>query len=171
MRHPLPALVLSTLLVVATAACGTEPPAQAAAAPAPAAAPQVPLEVDRAEGQVSVQVLVTLPDGKAYPFAVDTGAQVSSIEAGLAERLRLPVKGEFLLRGVTGTERTQLVGIEGWRLGDVPLPAGRAVLTRLPADADPQERRLMGLLGSDVLSTFGSVTLDYDGGRLVLGGQ
>jgi predicted aspartyl protease len=175
MRRLVPLALLAGLVGLTGCSAETVTPTAAQAAPPASAAPspaanRIPLDVRKGErGKVALQVQVTLPDGKAYPFAVDTGAQTSSIEAPLATALALPVKGDFLLHGVTGTEKTQIVGLQGWTLGAVALPPMDVVVTQLPPDVDPQEPRIAGLLGSDVLSTFGRVVVDYRGGFLELG--
>ena len=46
------------------------------------------------------------------PALVDTGADMSVIPVRLARDLRLPVVGELRVRGVTGSERVLLYGVE-----------------------------------------------------------
>lgn len=48
----------------------------------------------------------------ATPALVDTGADMSVIPARLAKDLRLPVVGELRVRGVTGSQRVSLYGVE-----------------------------------------------------------
>lgn len=65
-------------------------------------APVLPVRVSGPRGQ----------GGAASPALVDTGADMSVIPAALARELRLPVVGELRVRGVTGSERVPLYGIE-----------------------------------------------------------
>lgn len=66
------------------------------------AAPVLPVRVTGPGGQ----------GGAASPALVDTGADMSVIPARLARELRLPVVGELRVRGVTGSERVPLYGVE-----------------------------------------------------------
>ena len=64
--------------------------------------------------------------------------------------------------------------VADWRAGDVTLPRGvvAAMDLQLTDSAAAQQflgRRIYGLLGSDVLSSFGVVTIDYDQQVLTLG--
>ena len=57
------------------------------------------------------------------------------------------------------------VRVSNWNVGGVPLPnvvVSSAPIAGLNAHA-------FGLLGSDVLSRFGSVTIDYHDKQLILG--
>jgi len=100
-----------------------------------------------------------------FAFALDTGASHSVIDAALARRLGLPIHGEKVqVSGIAARRDAQATELTDWRIGEVTLPANVAVTFDLPDD----EVNMQGLLGSDVLSQFGEVTIDYDHGRLYL---
>jgi hypothetical protein len=114
-------------------------------------------------------------DGKGpLPFALDTGASRSLIAEPLARLLHLTTRGPTgLVAGVTGATRGVNVQISSWRAGSVPLPA--ATIAAIPAGGSRQTntrrrhlRGPIGLLGSDVLSRYGKIAVDYDKGLLIL---
>ena len=107
-----------------------------------------------------------------FPFALDTGASRSLIAAFLAARLHLPGRGSAgTLQGVTGAASARNFAVKSWRAGNVKLPPsmiaaiGSAVAQ---TGATGTLRGPMGLLGSDVLSRYGKIAIDYDRGLLVL---
>jgi hypothetical protein len=53
-----------------------------------------------------------------------------------------------------------------WRAGAVALPAAEIQTIDMPEPGGGIE--IDGLLGSDILSTFGAITVDYKSERLVL---
>lgn len=64
--------------------------------------------------------------------------------------------------------------VTDWRLGETALPdkpiaAMPLQLTQSPALEQAFGRQIHGLLGSDVLSAYGIVALDYERGTLRLG--
>lgn len=122
------------------------------------------------EGGVLALVPIFIQGQGPYAFALDTGASQSLIDTPLAKQLNLPVTGPGgQVTGVTGTEQAQLVEVGQWRMGDLPLPASAAIVVDLP---EPNRGTgLAGLLGSDVLSQFGAVTIDYDHQQLIVHGR
>jgi predicted aspartyl protease len=109
-------------------------------------------------------------DGKGpYPFILDSGAGQSTIDAGLAQRLHLASAGaatEFAGVGCTGS--AQPVSVDTWSLDGVPLAAQELTAATLPQMGGKGEPD--GLLGSDVLSRFGAVRIDFDAGALLVPG-
>jgi hypothetical protein len=107
-----------------------------------------------------------------FPFALDTGASRSLIAAALAARLHLPDRGSAgTLQGVTGAASARDFGVDSWRAGKVTLPPSTVAAigsTTPPAGAAGKLRGPLGLLGSDVLSRYGKIAIDYDKGLLVL---
>jgi Aspartyl protease len=148
------------------------PPAVAGcngAAAQPGGGERVPLTVSVVTGQVAETADVCIGSHGPYPFIIDTGAGRSTIDAGLAHRLHLGSAGaatEFAGVGCTGTARPVSVG--AWSLDGVPLSAQRLTAATLPQMGGRDEP--VGLLGSDVLSRFGAVRIDFDSGALVLPG-
>jgi predicted aspartyl protease len=127
--------------------------------------PTVPIKVVKRGGNTLVIAPVTI-NGRSLRFIVDTGAGVSVIGRRAAKRLRLPAAGRTVrVGGVFGLGTGQPVRLRTWRLGSVALPP----LKILSADLGARGR-LVGLLGSDVLSRFGRVSIDYARGTLTLGG-
>lgn len=61
------------------------------------------------------------------PALVDTGADMSVIPVRLARELRLPVVGELRVRGVTGSERVLLYGVE-FEVAGIKVPVQAAGL-------------------------------------------
>ena len=101
-----------------------------------------------------------------YPFAVDTGASQSLIDLRLAQRLRLRQTGVTgLLAGVAGAAHGERIAVGDWAAGNVRLPTGTLAALRL---AGPGGQGPLGLLGSDVLSRFGRIAIDYAHNRLIL---
>lgn len=131
-------------------------------------------------GSVLVFAPVFIEGEGPFTFIIDTGASQSVVEEQLATDLGLPEVGRSLpVVGLTGATEATLVAVDDWQVGDVPLPAGRAARLQLPSiSSDSPMRRflglddggdLRGLLGSDVLSRFDSVTIDYEQELLTLG--
>jgi hypothetical protein len=81
------------------------------------------------------------------------------------KRLSLPPVGAAQhVAGVSCGTTTQPVHVDSWQVGATPLPAQNldGIALAIPG--------LIGLLGSDVLCRFGTITVDYAGGRLILNG-
>jgi predicted aspartyl protease len=119
------------------------------------------------DGSALVVVEVEINGKGPYSFALDTGASLSLIDSDLAQQLRLPVAGPPVdIAGVGGKQRVTPVRVSVWALGAATLP--EKVIT---SAALPDLRRsagIVGLLGSDVLSTFSSVTIDYANSDVVV---
>lgn len=108
-------------------------------------------------------------------FALDTGASRSLITLTLARRLHLPMRGSAgVVSGVTGGGRpSQNVYVSSWSAGSVSLPAATiAAMSVGTPQAAGTHRALpkgpVGLLGSDVLSRYGKIAIDYDHELLIL---
>ncbi|MER7407894.1 retropepsin-like aspartic protease [Streptomyces sp. NPDC000070] len=96
-----------------------------------------------------------------FSFVLDTGASVSAVDDDLARKLDLPWTGEREpISGVIGQDTVRLVDLRDWEVGEVRLPPTEAIVVDL--DAPHREGPIEGLLGSDVLSDFGRITVDYD---------
>jgi len=132
-------------------------------------AQRLPITVSQVAGQVAELVNVCL-DGKGpYPFVIDSGAGESIIDAGLAARLHLPHSGQasgFAGVGCTGT--AQPVSVGSWSAGGVTLAPQSLTAATLPDFGIPGQP--VGLLGSDVLSRFGAVRIDFTARTLTLAG-
>ena len=134
----------------------------------------VKIEVVATSSRPIRQTLALVPvfiDGQGpLPFALDTGASRSLIAATLAERLHLPARGSAgMLQGVTGAASAENFAVASWRAGAIRLPPSMiAAIGSATAGAVTRLHGPVGLLGSDVLSRYGKIAIDYDKGLLVL---
>ena len=116
-------------------------------------------------GTAMILVPVTIDGQGPYDFALDTGAGITLIDTQLADNLQLPVTGNSAqVAGVGGTQDVTPVHVDAWNAGTIALPAaniGRTGLTSFK-----QGSGVRGLLGSDILSSFGKITINYDTGQL-----
>jgi hypothetical protein len=148
------------------------PPAATAcsgASAAPGGGVKVPLTVSVVAAQVAESVDVCIDGQGPYPFILDSGAGQSTIDAGLAQRLHLGSAGaatRFAGVGCTGT--AQPVSVGSWSLDGVTLAPQQLTSAMLPQMGGKGEP--VGLLGSDVLSRFGAIRIDFDLGALVVPG-
>lgn len=131
-------------------------------------AAEVPLQVVQTpDGQVLAFVPVTIQGEGPFSFALDTGASQTLIDRQVVDQLDLPVVGQpQQVIGITGTTDARTVRVEEWSIGEVPLPPSVLADVNLPGAG--RASQLQGLLGSDVLSSFGTITIDYEGQRLIL---
>lgn len=130
------------------------------------AAQTIPLVVVKERDGATAALVRVFIHGRLVPMLVDTGATVSVINRTAARELHLKTVGKpHQFCGVTGCALARRVRVKNWNVGGVPLPA--VVVSSSPIaglNAHP-----FGLLGSDVLSRFGSVTIDYANKELILG--
>lgn len=140
------------------------------ASPWPGGGQRVPLAVSVVAGQVAESVNVCVGGRGPFPFVLDTGAGQSTIDAGLARRLHLRAAGPAVTYdgvGCSGVARPVSVG--SWSLegvGLAPQQLNAATLPQMGGRGEP-----VGLLGSDVLSRFGTVRVDFTAGALVVAGS
>jgi hypothetical protein len=130
---------------------------------------RIPVTVSQVAGQVAETVNVCIKGQGPFPFVVDSGDGESTIDAGLAARLHLPNAGpavRFDGVGCSGTARP--VTVSTWSVEGEPLAGQILTAARLPKIGGRGEPD--GLLGSDVLSTFGAVRLDFTAATLTFGG-
>jgi hypothetical protein len=74
-----------------------------------------------------------------------------------------------MLQGVTGAASAENFAVASWRAGTIALPP--STIASIGSPAAGVVSRLhgpVGLLGSDVLSRYGKIAIDYDKGLLVL---
>ena len=126
----------------------------------------VPLKVATGpSGSILAFVPVSV-DGKGpFPFTLDTGAAQSLISARLAQQLHLHVVGKTRapVMGITGGARAEIVSVPSWKVGQTSLPSHEVFSLAIQPHQGP-----LGLLGSDVLSRFRSIEVDYANGQLTL---
>ena len=117
-------------------------------------------------GATLALVPVTI-DGKGpFVFALDTGAAQSLIGRSVAKKLGLTTTGSSKVSGVACTTKSYSVKVKNWKVGNVSLPVKTVASVALPGSSS--QGGLQGLLGSDVLSDFGAITVDYEAQTLTL---
>ncbi len=156
-------------IVVVSVVCALATPgvmAGVASATDARAAQTIPLVVVKERNGATAALVRVFIHGQLVPMLVDTGATVSVINRTAARKLHLKMVGKpHRFCGVTGCALAGRVRVKNWNVGGVPLPT--VVVSSSPIaglNAHP-----FGLLGSDVLSRFGSVTIDYANKELILG--
>ena len=104
--------------------------------------------------------------GRTYAFIVDTGASFTVVDESYAPALGL-VKTKAApipVVGVTGSGTAYLANISDWRIGRARIPTSTITISTIHLGTG-----IVGLLGSDVLSTFGKITIDYSTQKASLG--
>ncbi len=130
------------------------------------AASTVKLLILRARDGATAALAPVVIHGHTYPFLIDTGATRSVVDLALLKKLHLRrVGGPIRVSGVGCTSTARNVRLSRWRIGTQPLPTV-IVTSTLIAGANGHA---FGLLGSDLLSRFGSATIDYAHATLTLG--
>ena len=120
----------------------------------------VPLQVVTApNGSTLALVPVTIQDEGPYLFGLDTGASQTVVDDDIVQQLDLTTLGSAgPVMGIAGQTNATLVRVTSWSAGDVEIPSSDVVSFDL---GEPGGDGLAGLLGSDVLSEFDAVTVDY----------
>jgi hypothetical protein len=113
---------------------------------------------------------VTLHGQGPFLFALDTGAASSVVDRRLADRLGLTRSGTSRpVAGAVAEQNAPLARVDSWRLADVELDPDEVVLLDLPgAQPDASTPAVQGLIGSDVLSGFGCIAVNYTDRQLEL---
>jgi Aspartyl protease len=127
----------------------------------------VDIKVIKHGRQVLALVPVTINGKGPYAFALDTGASQSLVDSQVAKEVRVHVTGaKQRIAGVGSISKVRAIRVRDWEVGKVKLPPTTVVEANLPfgnADGGVQ-----GLLGSDMLSDFDVITIDYAHSRLLL---
>jgi predicted aspartyl protease len=140
--------------VLLTAGCGGSSSAR------PPRTFDVAIKVVKHGKQVIALVPVTINGRGPYTFALDTGASQSLVDSSVAKRLRVERTGDtHRVAGITNVTKVQTIVVKHWRVGKVDLPATTIVEANLPFGN--AVGGVQGLLGSDMLSEFDVVTIDY----------
>ena len=155
------------IVVCLTTIVGLGAAAGAVASTRPAhAASVVPIVIFHSRTGGTVVAAKVVIHGRSFPFLVDTGASVTLVNPTLARRLHLRTVGKrHKFCGVTGCSLARRVRLANWSIGGQPLPSIVASSSPIVGTGGFG----FGLLGSDVLSRFGSVTIDYRDKLLTLG--
>lgn len=130
-------------------------------------------EALRAEGAVEAAYVAHVAfvradpgDGEPRWFLVDTGANRSALDAGVAQALGLPDEGGTTVEGSGGVVEAASTTVPRFTLGPVTTRLSPTV-SDLSGLAGPEGAPVAGILGSDL---FGDrvLTLDFERGRLAL---
>jgi hypothetical protein len=105
-----------------------------------------------------------------FPFAVDSGSDLSIVDTHLSQRFHLHQVGAPEQAAGIGCSATVVPQqISSWSMGSLTLRSQAVLGTSLPnLDAS---QPLDGVIGSDVLSRFGAVRIDYRTQTMSLGGR
>lgn len=123
------------------------------------------IEVVHSKGEVLALVAVKVR-GEEVGFIVDTGAARSEITENFAKKLSLKKVGKPVKVAAAGCIGTaQNVQIDNWNIDGHALPG----LTIGSSNLQIANAKLVGLLGSDVWSKFGSIEIDYANETLTVG--
>lgn len=124
----------------------------------------IPMGVVHVADQVLAVVPVTFAGPMKFAFLLDTGSSGSTVSTGAAANLKLTTLGKRApVTGVACTTSAARVKSGTWALSGTPLPAQTLVAIKLPGTTG-----IAGTIGSDVLSRFDSVVIDFAGGRLLV---
>lgn len=126
----------------------------------------VPLVILKAKDGETVALARVVVNGHRFPFEIDTGSAKTLVDDALAKKLHLKTIGRPIrVIGVGCSESARKVRLKNWSIGGQRLPniiATSSVIAGANGHA-------FGLLGSDVLSHFGTISIDYAHGQLTLG--
>jgi Aspartyl protease len=157
-------LAAAAVALLAVAGCCREP----RPAPLPEGQQAVRLYVLEGSGGTALALVpVYINDEGPFAFALDTGASHTLVDLEVARKLNLQRAGRpTQITGVTCFSDAIPVRVERWRVGDVELPPWRLVTLKMPDSG--RDVKLAGLFGSDVLSRYGTIQIDYAGQVLIL---
>jgi predicted aspartyl protease len=126
----------------------------------------VPLVILKARDGETLALARVIVHGRAFPFLIDTGSSKTLVDTALARRLHLKTVGRPIsVTGVGCSESARKVRLNRWSIGGQPLPNIVATSSTIAGSGG----KAFGLLGSDVLSHFGAIGIDYAHGQLTLG--
>ena len=131
--------------------------------------PSFPVQVLSHEGATELIASVTL-HGRAGEMLVDTGSSRTAVDAAVATQLKLAKVGKpGSIKSVSCSTPAQNIRIDQLEAGSVALPTVTGISTKSTLAAQ-SHGRVIGLIGSDLMSTYRVVTLDYAGAKVTLGG-
>lgn len=128
----------------------------------------ISLKIVRGQDNSTLAIVpVTINGTGPYDFIVDTGASISLIDKSLTLQLALPhTGGRQPVSGVGGTQEIVFVDVSRWKVGQLALPRTSIGSGTLPTVRG--ESGFQGLLGSDIWSQFGRITIDYAAATLTV---
>ncbi len=158
------ALALVTLL----ASCSTSPQNGSVSFPKPTSGcaassvstPAISLGTIASVSATTLYVPVCVDGSGPYPFLLDTGASASIVDTQLAQQLKLHKSAPAQRTIGTGCTSTRSkVQVEKWSMGGMTL-SPQSLLTG-DLSGFGLGNTPAGILGSDVLSRFGAIRIDY----------
>jgi hypothetical protein len=150
-----------------TSVAPTTAPTGVAPTTTEAAGETIPIRVVSGPGGVFPFVEVYIRGDGPFAFTVDTGASHSVVDFDVVRELRLKTIGEpVVVTGITCRGEAGRLRMNRWRAGAIGLPAAEIQTIDMPEPGGGIE--IDGLLGSDILSSFGAITVDYETERLLL---
>jgi predicted aspartyl protease len=138
-------------------------------APINGQAVSVPLAVSKSKNQVVALVSVCINGRGPFPLVLDSGATSSALDSQVVHTLGLPSAGKASkASGISCTTTSQPVKVTDWSIGSMALQGQTVGSSTIPNFG--LHKAPAGLLGSDVLSRFGALRIDYQQQKLVLPG-
>jgi len=135
-------------------------------APQPGPRSVVPIRV---VGRAAIVANVCIGGEGPFPFLVDTGGSTTLVDSSLAARLHLAlVDGPRTVSSFTCKRQISFAAASRWSVGNTTLLPQTVEVGTVQSPALPN---LDGVLGSDTLSSFGAVRIDYRQQTLTLGPQ
>ena len=176
-RH---ALVVVTVVALFTGCNNSEPPApvtppvgagmqlpvfEKSCAPQPGPTSVVPIRVVKR----AIVANVCIGGEGPFPFLVDTGGSTTLVDSSLAARVHLAlVDGPRTVSSFTCKRQISFAAVSRWSVGNTTLLPQTVEVGTVQSPVLPN---LDGVLGSDTLSSFGAVRIDYRQQTLMLGPQ
>jgi len=164
-RRPLP-LLMAALVLLSVALGGCSISLGQTQTITPGNGITVPIRVTRQDGATRIEADLTIDKRGPYTFVLDTGAETSAIDASLAHDLGLPHDGPpHEVGGVGGSVEAVPVKIDSWSISSLKLPATDIDSADLSGSLSNNEE---GLLGADILSQFGTITINFTSSQLTV---
>jgi predicted aspartyl protease len=137
-----------------------------ASTPSAHVASTAPLVILKARDGETLALARVIIHGRAFPFLIDTGSSKTLVDVALVRKLHLKTVGKPInVTGVGCSEPATKVRLSRWSIGGQALPN----IVATSSVIDGADGKAFGLLGSDVLSHFGTISIDYAHGVLTLG--
>jgi len=123
----------------------------------------------RVVGSGAIVANICISGEGPFPFLVDTGGSTTLVDSSLAARLHLAlVDGPRTVSSFTCKRQISFAAVSRWSVGNMTLLPQTVEVGTVQSPVLPN---LDGVLGSDTLSSFGAVRIDYRQQTLTLGPQ
>jgi hypothetical protein len=146
----------------------TDPSACARSQPAIGHPSVLAVRIVRIDTGAAVLVNACIDGAGPFPFVIDSGSSFSVVNRQLSRRFHLHQAGTAQqAAGIACSATVVPEHISSWSIGRLALRPQVVVSASLP-NLEPNQP-LAGVIGSDVLSRFGSVRIDYENQTVSLG--